>query len=173
LQSSNTTLSVTQWGTTGDTPYTGDFDGDRANDFGIARTGVVPGQITHFILESNFAQGFFLQAYFGIPGDRIAIGDFDGDARSDLAVFRPSDGNWYIDTVGAAAPAITGVHFGLSGDIPQPADYDGDKKTDVAVYRPSTGVWYLMRSSDSQLRIFTLGTATDLPASAPSSNPTL
>jgi hypothetical protein len=75
LQSGNNTLSVVQWGATGDVAYTGDFDGDRMNDFGVARAGVVPGQTTHFILESNFAQGFFLQTYFGTTGDKIVTGD--------------------------------------------------------------------------------------------------
>jgi hypothetical protein len=169
LNSSTSVLSVVQWGTNGDTPYTGDFDGDLANDFGIARNGVVAGQILHQILESNFAQGFFLQVFYGAPGDEIVIGDYDGDAKSDIAVFRPATGDWHINrsTILTAPPGPTQViHWGQAGDIPQPADYDADKKTDVAVYRPSNGAWYTLRSSDSQPRIFALGTATDVPITA-------
>lgn len=172
LRSSNSTMSVFQWGVAGDIPYTGDFDGDRINDFGVSRN-TASGPV-HQILESNFAQGFFLQVFYGISGDRIAIGDFDGDGKSDLTVFRPATGDWYINqsSVVVGNPIRT-IHFGQSGDVPQPADYDGDKKTDVGVYRPSTGVWYYMRSIDGNAVAFSLGQASDAAASAPYPIPTL
>jgi hypothetical protein len=170
LRSSTSTMSVFHWGTLGDTPYTGDFDGDRVNDFGVTRN-TASGPL-HQILESNFAQGFFLQTLYGVSNDLLAIGDYDGDAKSDLTVFRPSNGNWYINqsSVVVGSPVAV-IHWGQDGDIPQPADYDGDKKTDVAVFRPSTGVWYILRSTDGFPAAFTPpATATDIPASAPYSS---
>ena len=60
--------------------------------------------------------------------------DFDGDSRSDIAVFRPGSGLW-------AVRGYTRIYFGSSGDIIVPGDYDGDGLDDVAVFRASSGLW--------------------------------
>ncbi|MEP7148422.1 MAG: M36 family metallopeptidase [Acidobacteriota bacterium] len=60
--------------------------------------------------------------------------DFDGDGKTDVSVFRPSEGNWYLNrsTAGFAA-----IGWGISTDTLVPGDYDGDSKTDTAVFRPT------------------------------------
>lgn len=60
--------------------------------------------------------------------------DFDGDGKTDVSVFRPSDGNWYIDQ---STAGFTGIHWGNSGDTLIPGDFDSDGKTDTAIFRPS------------------------------------
>lgn len=91
------------------------------------------------------------------------VADYDGDGRSDLSVFRPSAGAWYLlrSTAG-----FTGVPFGLSTDRIAPADFDGDGKTDIAVYRPSTGFWFIINSATNTLTSAQFGAAQDLPAPA-------
>ncbi|MBC7795581.1 MAG: VCBS repeat-containing protein [Pyrinomonadaceae bacterium] len=88
--------------------------------------------------------------------------DFDGDDKSDLSVFRGSDGNWYIQKSGLNEFAVTS--FGVNRDKPVPEDYDGDGLTDIAVYR--NGSWFILSSRDSSFRAFNFGTATDIPAPA-------
>ncbi|HUQ64385.1 MAG TPA: hypothetical protein VM121_11580 [Acidimicrobiales bacterium] len=70
--------------------------------------------------------------------------DFDGNGRTDLSVFRPSNGVWFVKG-GLQTP------WGTSGDVPVTGDYDGDGDSEVAVYRPSTGVWYVKGVSQVQL----------------------
>ena len=69
-------------------------------------------------------------AWQPLPAPRPAQFDFDGDFRSDISVFRPSNGAWYLlrSTDGFWVP-----QWGISTDVIVPADYDGDLKTDVAV----------------------------------------
>lgn len=90
-----------------------------------------------------------------------APANFDGDGKSDLAVFRPADGNWYITR--SSNNAFSGQLFGVSGDKPMPGDFDGDGKHDVAVFRPSNGTWYIIQSSNSAFRAEAFGASGDVP----------
>jgi len=60
--------------------------------------------------------------------------DFDGDGRDDVAVFRPSNGQWVIR-------GFTRMYFGTSADTPFAGDFDGDGIADPAYHRESNGFW--------------------------------
>lgn len=90
--------------------------------------------------------------------------DFDGDGKTDLGIFRPSLGEWWINR-SSISTSIT-YTFGGSTDRLAPADFTGDGKTDVAIFRPTTGEWFVLRSENSTYYPFPFGTNGDVPAPA-------
>ncbi len=92
---------------------------------------------------------------------RKPFADFDGDLKTDLSIFRPAQGEWWVlrsgnGTNGAAA-------FGTATDKLVPNDFTGDGRTDMAFYRPSDGSWYVLRSENSTYYAFPFGNSTDVP----------
>lgn len=88
---------------------------------------------------------------WGASADRPLVGDFDGDGKTDVTVYRPSTGEWFIrySSRGFSSSAFGYFQWGAADDVTVQADYDGDGATDVGVYRPSTGYWYLRYSSEA------------------------
>jgi hypothetical protein len=101
---------------------------------------------------------------WGASTDQPAPGDYDGDGKTDFAIFRPSANQWWI--VKSSDNSSYAVAFGSAGDKITQADYDGDGKTDIAVFRPSAGTWYILPSSGGSYYGIPFGLGTDIPAPA-------
>ncbi len=80
----------------------------------------------------------------------VAVEEPTRPVASDLAVFRPSTGQWWVRKLNGST---TGATFGASADIPIPGDYDGDGKTDYAVFRPSDNTWYTLSSGNNEAMV--------------------
>jgi len=87
--------------------------------------------------------------------------NFDLDLKSDISVFRPSEGNWYYRSSSTGLNQVR--NWGVASDKPVPGDYDGDGQTDFAVFRPSEGNWYIINSFDNTVSVKGFGNSTDTP----------
>jgi uncharacterized delta-60 repeat protein len=90
---------------------------------------------------------------------RSTLWDFDGDGKSDVSVYRPSDGNWFLTQ--SQAGFFVQQLGGQVGDIMAPADFDGDGRTDFAIYR--SGQWSVISSGSGTLSQLNWGAGGDIP----------
>ncbi len=100
----------------------------------------------------------------GSFGDIPAPGDFDGDGRTDKAVFRSSTGTWWVNRSSDGGFSV--MQFGLQNDRPSVGDFDGDMKSDIAVWRPSDGNWYVWLTGPQQFLVQHWGLDGDKPVPA-------
>lgn len=144
------------WGLANDiTSQNFDFDGDGISDHAAIRINMATGGLVTYILQSETNSMRVEQFGNAALGDQIGTGDFDGDGKFDLGVFR--NGTWiYMES---STGAVRYFNWGLNGDFPAQGDFDGDGKNDFAVIRNQSGqfVWYIRRSSDGQAMIVSFG----------------
>ena len=91
---------------------------------------------------------------------RKTLFDFDGDGKTDIGIFRPSTGEWWINR--SSNNQTFALQFGRLQTKLVPADFTGDGKTDIAFWR--SGQWFILRSEDISFYAFPFGTTGDIPA---------
>lgn len=133
-----------------------DWDGDGRSDFSTARYNA---EVVWRILPST--TGVLQETRWGSSslGDFFAAGDYDGDGKFDIAVFRA--GVWHI--IESSTGNFRYEFFGQSGDIPAANDFDGDGRADLAIARSEGGLryWWIKNSSNGAVNVIQWGLSSD------------
>ena len=121
LQTTTNGLSVIPWGFSNDIVVPGDYDGDGKTDVAVAREGSTAGSpITWLVRQSS--NGALKAGNFGATvSDITAQNDYDGDGKTDFAVWRDTNGVFYVLRSGDGG--FSGTQWGVLNDFPV-ANYD-------------------------------------------------
>lgn len=113
---------------------------------------------------NKWIPGFCLLAsIFILTGPASAL--FADDGESDTAVWRPSDGNWYIfdSQTGTITVVSGGMETGFPvPHVPGPVGNEGEGLAGLAVWRPADGNWYIFCFSEGTLSLRQWNTTGDL-----------
>jgi hypothetical protein len=171
----STTNYGSDWGLSSDYLIPADYDGDQKTDIAVWRSvssGQPAGNAFFYILNSS--NNTVRIEDFGQTGDDpTVVGDYNGDGRADVAVYRAGAGAgqpsfWFYRT--AAGGAVNYVQWGLGGsfltpgDRPAPGDYDGDGKNDFVIVRNNSGFGqsqYWLDQTTAGFSTRTFGVASD------------
>jgi hypothetical protein len=156
------------FGNPGDIPIAGDFDFDGFDTVSIYR----PSEGKVYIVNELGANGGSLgpaefSYFFGNPGDKPFVGDFDGDGVETVGLHRESSGLVYFRNSHTTGIADNSFFFGIPGDRFVAGDWTGGGFATPGVFRPSTINWYFRHTNtqgvaDSQ---FQFGHPSFLPVS--------
>lgn len=159
----NAAASAFQWGHASDVLAASDYDGDGRTDVAVWR----PENGVWYIHQSG--DGGVLLVKWGMTTmhptgglpDVPVQGDYDGDGRTDIGIWRPDTGEWWIlrssTDYDHDRPLI--FRWGKLGDVPVQADYDGDRRIDFAVFRSGENRWYILESSTGKSSVRAFGLA--------------
>jgi hypothetical protein len=141
------------FGMAGDVPVIGDWTGTGTKKIGIFRNGMWyldnPGTGTWVGCGSANDPTKDACIPWGVVGDMPVVGDWNGNGKSKIGVFR--NGMWYLDYpgtgtwVGCGAPKDPTkdacIAFGTAGFIPVVGDWNGNGTSKIGVF--GYGMWFL------------------------------
>jgi hypothetical protein len=138
-----------------------DFDGDGKADFAVTRN--IDGTKYWYIWQTT--NGFRVFPW-GFPTDENVAGDYDGDAKTDVAVFRktvaPNDPNLMSYSFWIAGSQVGTMLSGWAYNtyhqsVAHQQDYNGDGKTDAAWTIDNGSRYFLIYSSGGTIGISSPG----------------
>ncbi|MBT8247871.1 MAG: DUF3048 domain-containing protein [Acidimicrobiia bacterium] len=136
------------YGQPGDTALLGDWNGDGIDTPGVYR----PAWGAAHLLNEIPAHGSTVTEpdvtfFFGMPGDRVFAGDWDGDGIDTLGLSR--NGRVFLAGSNATTVGVQVFWFGTHTDIPYAGDPDGNGTDGLFLHRtPSSSIFYTNDPTD-------------------------
>ena len=111
-----------EFGLTKDLVAPGDYDNDGKTDIALVREGATTADLLTWNIRQSGSGGAVVSYPFGLTGTDVLVqNDYDGDGRTDPAVWRNTDGRFYILFSSNFSMGV--YNWGLPNDIPV-ASYD-------------------------------------------------
>lgn len=123
-------------------PFTGDWDGNGSQTPGTYSGGVLR------LYDQIPPEASPTEITFGDPRGFPVAGEFDGDGRDDVAIYR--NGTWQIRFADDGVTST--VSFGSGSwpsTVPVAADWDGDGTDGIGTYTLANGTWNLRQTASS------------------------
>jgi len=137
------------WGQKGDVLVPADYNGDGKTEIAVWRQTQRTEDDSaewrvRYLADADGKKRKNRTFFFGKTGDIPIPADYNGDGISEPAVFRPSEGNWYVRF---SKDNIEKVSWFVPGAYPLTGDFDGDGSADFAFFDPGTGYrWQVLAS---------------------------
>ncbi|WP_290061033.1 FG-GAP-like repeat-containing protein [Amycolatopsis solani] len=125
------------FGTGAEIPLSGDFNGDGRADAIVFKRGTGGDVLVALSDGTKFGTGVLWHDYFDINDEIPAVGDFNGDGKDDIALFKRGTSGDVLVALSDGTKFGTGTlwhdYFGIANELPYIGDFNGDGKDDIAV----------------------------------------
>ncbi|HEY0451843.1 FG-GAP-like repeat-containing protein [Actinophytocola sp.] len=122
----------------GETPLTGDVNGDGRDDIVTFTHGQGADVFVALSTGTSFGPSAKWHDFFSTDGEVPAVGDVNGDGRADIVTFtRNGLADVYVAlSTGSGFTASAKWHdfFGVAGESPGVADVNGDRRADIVTF---------------------------------------
>ncbi len=113
-----------EFGLSDDLVAPGDYDNDGKTDIALVRGGAAASDLLTWYIRQSGSNNAVATYQFGLTGTDVLVqNDYDGDGKTDIAVWRNTDGRFYWLTSGDNNFTMRVEWWGLPNDIPV-ASYD-------------------------------------------------